>query len=57
MDLKLFDVVELENKNRATILSISKENKMFAEILDNKGKKIECREISKDEINEILYKH
>ena len=30
---------------------------MFAEILDNDGKKIENREITRDEIEEIIYKH
>lgn len=56
MSVDLFDVVRLKNQNNATILSKNK-NKIFAEILDNNGKKIENREIEKDEIEEIIYKH
>ena len=57
MSFDLFDVVKLKNQNKATILSKPDNNKMFAEILDNDGKKIENREITRDEIEEIIYKH
>ena len=57
MAFDLFDVVKLKDQNKATILSKIDNNKMFAEILDNNGKKIENREITKDEIEEIIYKH
>ena len=57
MAFDLFDVVKLKDQNNATILSKPINNKMFAEILDNNGKKIENREITKDEIEEIIYKH
>ena len=55
MTYKLFDVVELNNDNKATILSINKNNKMYAEIVDNGGSKLENREIDKGEIKKIIY--
>ena len=55
MTYNLFDVVELNNDNRATILSINKNNKMYAEIVDNGGNKLENREIDKGEIKKIIY--
>ncbi len=57
MIFDLFDVVKLKNQNKATILSKPVNNKMFAEIIDSNGKKIENREITKDEIDDIIYKH
>ena len=57
MSFDLFDVVKLKNQNKATILTKPDNNKMFVEIIDNDGKKIENREITKDEIEKIIYKH
>lgn len=54
MRIKKFDVVELSNNNRATILEIDK-NQYFAEIVDNKGATIERRYITQDEIKKVIY--
>lgn len=54
MRIKKFDVVELSNNNRATILETDK-NQYFAEIVDNKGATIERRYITQDEIKKVIY--
>lgn len=56
MQLKVFDVVELKDKTKATILDI-KDKDIKAEVLDNKGKRIEIRNIKIEEIAEFIYKH
>lgn len=53
MKLKRFEVVELENGNKATILDI-KDNEYFAEIVDRNGKTIENRNITENEIKKII---
>ena len=55
MKYKQFDVVVLNNENRATILGINN-NSYNAEIVDKKGNRIEMRAITDDEINRILLK-
>ncbi len=57
MTYNLFDVVKLKDKNNATILSKPTNDKMLAEIIDSNGKTIETREITKDEIVDIIFKH
>ena len=57
MTYNLFDVVKLKDQNNATILSKTTNNRMFAEIIDSNGKTIENREITKDEILDIIFKH
>lgn len=54
MKIKKFDVVELNNNNKATILEI-KSNSYLAEIVDNKGKTVETRNITQDEIKQIIF--
>lgn len=54
MRIKKFDVVELKNNNKATILEI-KSNEYLVEIIDNKGKTLENRNITQDEIKQIIY--
>lgn len=54
MKIKQFDVVELKNNNRATILAI-KDNKYLVEVVDNKGKTLDTKNISLDEIRQVIY--
>ena len=54
MKLNRFDVVELQNQNRATILDI-KNKEYFAEIVDTKGKTVDKRNITEDEIVKVVY--
>ena len=53
MKLKRFEVVELSNGNKATILDINN-NEYYAEIVDNKGNTIDNRIIREDEIAKVL---
>lgn len=53
MKLKRFEVVELENGNKATILDI-KNNEYFSEIVDSNGKTISNRNITENEIKKVL---
>ena len=53
MKLKRFEVVELENGNKATILDI-KDNEYFAEIVNRNGKTIENRNITENEIKKVI---
>lgn len=54
MKIKKFDVVELKNNNKATILEINN-NGYFAEIVDSNGKTINKRNITQDEIIKVIY--
>lgn len=55
MKYKQFDVVVLNNENRATILGINN-NSYNAEIVDIEGNRIEIKLITDDEINKILFR-
>ncbi len=55
MRLKKFDVVELVDENKATILDVTN-NRCYAEIVDSNGKTIEYRNINQEEIIKILFK-
>ena len=54
MKVKKFDVVQLKNNNKATILEI-KNNECLAEIVDTNGKTLDTRNINQDEIKQIIY--
>lgn len=54
MRIEKFDVVELNNNNKATILN-KNNNKYYAEIVNNSGVTIEKRFIEQDEIRRIIY--
>lgn len=56
MKIKKFDVVELKNKNKAVILDIYKRKKYYAEIVNNKGRTIDKKEITSKEIYKIIYR-
>jgi hypothetical protein len=51
MKYKIFDVVRLKNKNRATILNVIDKKRYFAEIVNEFGKTIDKKEISENEID------
>ena len=53
MKLKRFDVVELNNGNKATIFD-TKNNEYYAEVVNDKGITIEHRNINEDEIKKVL---
>lgn len=54
MKLKKFDVVELINNNKATILEI-KDNEYLVEIVDNNGITVDKRNITQEDIKQIIY--
>ena len=55
MKLKRFDVVELTNGNKATIIDIINNREYFVEIVDSKGNTIDKKNITEDEIEKIVY--
>lgn len=54
MKLKKFDVVELKNKNRATILE-KKNNEYLVEIVDTNGITVEKKNINQEDIKQVIY--
>ena len=54
MKIKIFDVIELENGNKATVLDIDKGIYKIDEI-DEKGNQLRTREVSIDEIKKVIY--
>lgn len=54
MKIKKFDVVELKDNNRATILETEK-NQYFAEIVNSYGITLENRYITQDDIEKVIY--
>ena len=55
MKYKQFDVVVLKNENRATILSII-DTQYNVEIVNKKGKRIEMKLITDEEIDRLLFR-
>ena len=55
MKFKIFDVVELNDKNRSTILNI-KNNKFLVEVVNSAGISIGNKTIAKKDINKIIIK-
>ena len=53
MKLKRFEVVELVNGNKATILDINN-NQYYAEVVNDKGITIDNRNITEEEIKRVL---
>lgn len=54
MKYKVFDVVELLNGNKATILENSENNRYKVEIVDERGVKLETKEIDETEIKKSI---
>ena len=55
MKIKRFDVVELNDRNRATIIDIKDKNEYFAEIVNAYGITVNKRIITENEINKVIY--
>lgn len=55
MKIKRFDVVELNDGNRATIIDIKDKNGYFAEIVNAYGVTVNKRIITETEINKVIY--
>lgn len=55
MKIKKFDVVELNNGNRATIFEVKGKDKYFAEIVNAYGVTVNKRIITNDEITDVVY--
>lgn len=55
MKIDKFDVVELNNGNKATILDIIDKNTYFVEIVDNEGKTIDRKNIYDIDIKEVIF--
>lgn len=54
MKYKQFDVVLLKNKNKATILGVEN-NKYNAEIVDDRGIRIDLKTITDDDIDKSIF--
>lgn len=54
MKIKKFNVVELNNGNRATILEVL-DGKYLAEIVNSYGITLDKRIITENEINKVIY--
>lgn len=54
MKYKQFDVVLLKNKNKATILGVEN-NKYNAEIVDDRGIRIDVKAITDDDIDKSIF--
>ena len=54
MKLKRFEVVELVNGNKATILDTNN-NQYYAEVVNDKGITIDNRNITEEEIKRVLF--
>lgn len=57
MKINIFDVVELENNDKATIKEKLGNNKFKAEIVNEKGVTKEIRKIDEKEIKRIVIAH
>lgn len=56
MQFKIFDVIELEDGKRATIIKIE-DNIITGEIIDDNGKSLGVKEIEKERITKIIYRN
>lgn len=55
MKIKRFNVVELKDNNRATILEVNNDKTYFAEIVNPYGITLENKIITDNEISKIIY--
>ena len=55
MKINRFDVVELNNGNRATILDIKDRQTYFADIVNAYGITVDRKEITENEINRVIF--
>lgn len=54
MKLKIFDVVELNDKNKATILRIENDN-YYVEVVNPDGMTLSFKYITSKDINQIIH--
>lgn len=54
MKYKRFDVVELNNGNKATILDTSIRD-YYVEIVDSNGNRVDIKNITEDEISKVIF--
>ena len=57
MKINKFDVVELYDNNKATILKEKADNTFFAEIVNKEGTTIDKRDIISSDIKEVIYRN
>jgi len=55
MKIEVFDVVELKNRNKATILDKRENKEYLSEVIDDRGKIIENKIIGEQDIERIIY--
>lgn len=55
MKINKFDVVELKDGNRATVVEVKDKNIYFAEVVNAYGITLEKRDIQEGEIVKIIY--
>ncbi len=55
MKINKFDVVELKDGNRATIIDVKDKNNYFAEIVNAYGITLDKRDIQEKEIDKIIF--
>ena len=55
MKINKFDVVELKDGNRATIIEVKDKNIYFAEVVNAYGITLDKRDIQEKEIDKIIY--
>lgn len=55
MKINRFDVVELNNGNRATILDIKDRQTYFADIVNAYGITVDRKEITENEISRVIF--
>jgi hypothetical protein len=55
MKLKIFDVVELNNGNKATIVENKTKDIYKAEIVTNEGKILGIKLINENDVNKIIF--
>lgn len=55
MKIRKFDVVELKNSNRATILEVKDNNEFLAEIVNSYGITLDKKNITNNDIKKLVY--
>ncbi len=55
MKLKIFDVVELNNGNKATIVENKTKDMYKAEIITNEGKTLGIKLINENDVSRIIF--
>lgn len=55
MKIDRFNVVELKDGNRATIIDVREKGKYFAEVVNAYGQTVAKRNITDEEIKKVIY--